>query len=150
MTATAGWIDQVGDARYVFEAMTIQRMELLVLSTLKWRMQAVTPFSYIDYFLHQLNAADNAPPSRRSVRHAAELILCVSRGRVCMQRNAFSCCQRSIDHSDKSNNIVDRFTHCRNGVSRVQTLGDRRDGRRRHRGRRRPHRRQHPLQHPRR
>uniref|UniRef100_A0ACD5XST4 Uncharacterized protein n=1 Tax=Avena sativa TaxID=4498 RepID=A0ACD5XST4_AVESA len=75
---------QVGDARYVFEALTIQRMELLVLSTLKWRMQAVTPFSYIDYFLHQLNGGGNAP-SRRSVQQAAQLILCVSRGTCCLE-----------------------------------------------------------------
>lgn len=73
---------QVGEARYVFEAKTIQRMELLVLSTLKWRMQAVTPFSYIDHFLHELNG-DNAP-SRRSVRQSAELILCLARGTDCL------------------------------------------------------------------
>ncbi|KAM0872166.1 hypothetical protein ACQ4PT_038901 [Festuca glaucescens] len=74
---------QVGDARYVFEAKTIQRMELLVLSTLKWRMQAVTPFSYIDYFLHQLNGGN--APSRRAVRQASELILCISRGTGCLE-----------------------------------------------------------------
>uniref|UniRef100_A0ACD5YEV7 Uncharacterized protein n=1 Tax=Avena sativa TaxID=4498 RepID=A0ACD5YEV7_AVESA len=75
---------QVGDARYVFEAKTIQRMELLVLSTLKWRMQAVTPFSYIDYFLHRLNGGGNTP-SRRAVRDAAELILCISKGTCCLE-----------------------------------------------------------------
>nr|DAD46180.1 TPA_asm: hypothetical protein HUJ06_004410 [Nelumbo nucifera] len=42
---------QVGESKFVFEARTTQRMELLVLSTLKWRMQAVTPFSNRDYFL---------------------------------------------------------------------------------------------------
>ncbi|WVZ65250.1 hypothetical protein U9M48_014646 [Paspalum notatum var. saurae] len=73
---------QVGDSRYVFEAKTIQRMQLLVLSTLKWRMQAVTPFSYIDYFLHRLNGGD-APPNRRAVARAADLILCIARGTQC-------------------------------------------------------------------
>ncbi|CAD6224613.1 unnamed protein product [Miscanthus lutarioriparius] len=73
---------QVGDARYVFEAKTIQRMELLVLSTLKWRMQAVTPFSYIDYFLHRLTGGD--APSRRAVLRSAELILCIARGTHCL------------------------------------------------------------------
>jgi cyclin D1/2/4, plant len=62
----------------VFEGRTIQRMELLVLSTLKWRMQAVTPFSYIDYFLHRLNGGD--APSKRSVVRSADLILCIARG----------------------------------------------------------------------
>ncbi|KAF8695009.1 hypothetical protein HU200_037791 [Digitaria exilis] len=51
------WIGQVGESRYVFESKTIQRMELLVLSTLKWRMQAVTPL-----LLHRLLPP---PPQRR-------------------------------------------------------------------------------------
>uniref|UniRef100_A0A453L0P5 Cyclin C-terminal domain-containing protein n=1 Tax=Aegilops tauschii subsp. strangulata TaxID=200361 RepID=A0A453L0P5_AEGTS len=74
---------EAGDARYVFEAKTIQRMELLVLSTLKWRMQAVTPFSYLDYFLHQLSGGN--APSRQAVREATELILCISRGTSCLE-----------------------------------------------------------------
>jgi len=45
---------QVEQVEHVFEAHTIQRMELLVLSTLEWRMCVVTPFSYIDYFFHKL------------------------------------------------------------------------------------------------
>jgi cyclin D1/2/4 len=70
--------NQVGDVRYVFEAKTIQRMELLVLSTLNWRMQAVTPFSYMDYFLNKLNGGNAAPRSWLS--QSAELILCAARG----------------------------------------------------------------------
>ncbi|KAF2298725.1 hypothetical protein GH714_026256 [Hevea brasiliensis] len=46
---------QVGESKFVFEARTIQRMELLVLSTLSWRMQAITPFSFIDHFLNKIN-----------------------------------------------------------------------------------------------
>ncbi|XP_020396136.1 cyclin delta-2 isoform X1 [Zea mays] len=75
-------LQQAGDARYVFEAKTIQRMELLVLSTLKWRMQAVTPLSYVDYFLHRLRGG--AAPSRRAVLRSAELILCIARGTHCL------------------------------------------------------------------
>ncbi|KAF8694709.1 hypothetical protein HU200_002474 [Digitaria exilis] len=73
---------QVGESRYVFESKTIQRMELLVLSTLKWRMQAVTPFSYIDYFLHRLNGGD--APNRRAVQRSAELIMSIARGTHCL------------------------------------------------------------------
>lgn len=40
---------QVEEAKYIFESRTIQRMELLVLSTLEWRMSPVTPLSYIDH-----------------------------------------------------------------------------------------------------
>lgn len=45
---------QVEDANYVFEAKTIQRMEVLVLSTLKWKMNPVTPISFIDHFTRRL------------------------------------------------------------------------------------------------
>ncbi|KAJ0248843.1 Cyclin-D3-3 [Hirschfeldia incana] len=44
---------QVGEARYVFEAKTIQRMELLILSTLQWRMHPVTPISFFDHIIRR-------------------------------------------------------------------------------------------------
>ncbi|XXG63830.1 hypothetical protein AAC387_Pa05g1930 [Persea americana] len=44
---------QVEDAKYLFEAKTIQRMELLVLSTLKWKMNPVTPISFIEYIIRR-------------------------------------------------------------------------------------------------
>ncbi|KAL0454278.1 UNVERIFIED_CONTAM: Cyclin-D3-1 [Sesamum latifolium] len=45
---------QVEDSKYVFEAKTIQRMELLVLSSLKWRMNAVTPLSFLHHIVRRL------------------------------------------------------------------------------------------------
>uniref|UniRef100_A0A1D1ZFE0 Cyclin-D4-1 n=1 Tax=Anthurium amnicola TaxID=1678845 RepID=A0A1D1ZFE0_9ARAE len=68
---------QIGETKFVFEARTIQRMELLVLSTLNWRMQAVTPFSYIDYFLHIFNGCK--PPQESSLSQSVELILRITR-----------------------------------------------------------------------
>ncbi|KAG2263500.1 hypothetical protein Bca4012_014566 [Brassica carinata] len=47
---------QVGEARYVFEAKTIQRMELLVLSTLQWRMHPVTPISFFDHIMRRYSS----------------------------------------------------------------------------------------------
>lgn len=44
---------KVQEARYVFEAKTIQRMELLVLSTLQWRMHPVTPISFFDHIIRR-------------------------------------------------------------------------------------------------
>ena len=38
----------------MFEAKTIQRMELLVLSTLKWRMHPVTPISFFNHMIRRL------------------------------------------------------------------------------------------------
>ncbi|XP_019156400.1 PREDICTED: cyclin-D3-3-like [Ipomoea nil] len=45
---------QVEESEYVFEAKTIQRMELLVLSNLEWKMNPVTPFSFLDYIARRL------------------------------------------------------------------------------------------------
>ncbi|KAL3525659.1 hypothetical protein ACH5RR_014031 [Cinchona calisaya] len=44
---------QVEDSKFVFEAKTIQRMELLVLSTLQWKMRLVTPLSFIDHIVRR-------------------------------------------------------------------------------------------------
>ncbi|VFQ70346.1 unnamed protein product [Cuscuta campestris] len=44
---------QVVDSKYMFEAKTIQRMELLILSTLKWRVNPVTPISFFDHIVRR-------------------------------------------------------------------------------------------------
>ncbi|XAR62097.1 hypothetical protein NMG60_11016714 [Bertholletia excelsa] len=69
---------QVGESKFVFEPKTVQRMELLVLSTLKWRMQAITPFSFVDYFLRKINY-DKIPP-RFSIFRSTQLILSIIKG----------------------------------------------------------------------
>ncbi|KAL5844425.1 hypothetical protein ACOSQ4_010383 [Xanthoceras sorbifolium] len=72
---------QVGDSKFLFEARTIQRMELLVLSTLKWRMQAVTPFSFIDYFIHKINDDDDDQiPLSTLVLRSIQLIISTTKG----------------------------------------------------------------------
>lgn len=45
---------QVEETKYVFEAKTIQRMELLVLSTLHWKMNPVTPLSFVEHIVRRL------------------------------------------------------------------------------------------------
>ncbi|EEF48597.1 cyclin-D4-1 [Ricinus communis] len=69
---------QVGESRFVFEARTIQRMELLVLSTLSWRMKAITPFSFIDDFLNKINNDENPPTSL--ILQSIQLILSIIKG----------------------------------------------------------------------
>ncbi|KAI8550282.1 hypothetical protein RHMOL_Rhmol06G0092900 [Rhododendron molle] len=69
---------QVGESKFVFEARTIQRMELLVMSTLKWRMKSVTPFSFIDHFLRKING--DKIPLRSSIFLATQLILSTIKG----------------------------------------------------------------------
>lgn len=43
----------------MFEAKTIQRMELLVLSTLQWRMNPVTPISFLDHIIRRFGLKGN-------------------------------------------------------------------------------------------
>lgn len=45
----------------MFEARTIQRMEILVLSSLQWKMNPVTPFSFIDHIIRRLGLKTNFP-----------------------------------------------------------------------------------------
>ncbi|KAI4366469.1 hypothetical protein MLD38_022343 [Melastoma candidum] len=49
---------QVEDSSYVFEARTIQRMEVVVLSSLRWRMNPVTPLSFVDFAMRRFGFKD--------------------------------------------------------------------------------------------
>ncbi|KAM7523793.1 hypothetical protein LguiA_013695 [Lonicera macranthoides] len=69
---------QVGDPDFVFDSKTIKRMELLVLSSLEWRMRAYTPFSFIDYFLTKMN--NDQLPSEPLIHRSSQLILSTIRG----------------------------------------------------------------------
>lgn len=50
---------QVEESKYVFEAKTINRMEILVLSTLDWKMNPVTPISFLDYMTRRFGLKDH-------------------------------------------------------------------------------------------
>jgi cyclin D1/2/4 len=79
------WKIQVEDVEHIFEAHTIQRMELLVLSTLDWRMSSVTPFSYIDYYFHKLGISNVL--LRALLSRVSEIILATLRGAYFCYRN---------------------------------------------------------------
>ncbi|XP_074590862.1 cyclin-D1-1-like [Curcuma longa] len=64
---------QVEGAKFIFEPRTVLRMELLVLAALDWRLRAVTPFTFINFFALQVD-----PTSKRAktlVSKAAQIIL---------------------------------------------------------------------------
>lgn len=46
---------QMEGTKYVFESKTIMKMELLVLSSLDWKMNPVTPLAFFDYIMRRLN-----------------------------------------------------------------------------------------------
>lgn len=41
--------------KLLFEGKTIQRMEILVLNRLDWKIKAYTPCNFIDYYLRKMN-----------------------------------------------------------------------------------------------
>ncbi|KAJ6740449.1 CYCLINS [Salix purpurea] len=57
---------------YCFGNKVIQRMELLVLNTLDWRMNSITPFAYLHYFIRK-TCGESTP--KETVSRAVELIV---------------------------------------------------------------------------
>ncbi|KAF8404888.1 hypothetical protein HHK36_009783 [Tetracentron sinense] len=61
---------------YNFDSKVIQKMELLVLKTLEWRMGSITPFAYLHYFIAKF-CYESRP--KDAVSRAAELILAITK-----------------------------------------------------------------------
>ncbi|KAK4261387.1 hypothetical protein QN277_004391 [Acacia crassicarpa] len=70
---------QVEEPKFVFEARSIQRMELLVLNTLQWKMHAFTPCSFIDYFLTKIPYHQHTDTLKSSISSSIKLILSIIR-----------------------------------------------------------------------
>ena len=66
-------MSQVPSEKYSFDLDAIQRMEIYVLDSLNWRMQAVTPFSYINYFVDKFT--DGKPLSCGFISRRTEIVL---------------------------------------------------------------------------
>ncbi|KAK9267833.1 hypothetical protein L1049_010269 [Liquidambar formosana] len=58
---------------FIFDAQTIQRMEILVLTALKWRMRSITPFSFLHFFVSLFELKD--PPLMRALKDRATDII---------------------------------------------------------------------------
>ncbi|OMO64460.1 hypothetical protein CCACVL1_21737 [Corchorus capsularis] len=59
-----------------FESKVIQRMELLVLNTLEWRMSSITPFAFLHFFTTKM--CNESPPGH-FVSETVQLILAIMR-----------------------------------------------------------------------
>ncbi|XP_073047495.1 cyclin-D3-2-like [Primulina eburnea] len=66
---------QVEEAKYAFDSKTIQRMELLVLSTLEWKMNPVTPHSFLYYISRNLGSKSSL--SKDFLRRSESLLLSI-------------------------------------------------------------------------
>nr|GEU51475.1 cyclin, C-terminal domain-containing protein [Tanacetum cinerariifolium] len=67
---------QVEGAKFVFESKTIMKMELLVLSALEWKMNPVTPISFIDYIMRRLGLVTHCRHSEL-VRRCERVVIAV-------------------------------------------------------------------------
>ncbi|KAI6697425.1 hypothetical protein NL676_017544 [Syzygium grande] len=65
--------DFQGDGGFVHDSRTIQRMEVLMLGALKWRMRSVTPFSFVAFFTSLFKLKD--PPLRQALNARATEII---------------------------------------------------------------------------
>ncbi|CAJ1943029.1 unnamed protein product [Sphenostylis stenocarpa] len=48
---------QVIESRFLFKPKTVQRMELLVMASLKWRLRTITPFDFVHLFIAKLSCS---------------------------------------------------------------------------------------------
>ncbi|KAJ6885020.1 cyclin-D6-1 [Populus alba x Populus x berolinensis] len=65
--------DIQGDGGFVFDSRTIQKMEVLILGALNWRMRSITPFSFISFFISLFKPKD--PPLRQALKARASEII---------------------------------------------------------------------------
>uniref|UniRef100_A0A804Q3X2 Cyclin C-terminal domain-containing protein n=1 Tax=Zea mays TaxID=4577 RepID=A0A804Q3X2_MAIZE len=65
--------NQVPSEKYSFDLDAIQRMEIYVLDSLNWRMQVVTPFYYINYFVDKFTGGK--PLSCGFISRRTEIVL---------------------------------------------------------------------------
>ncbi|KAK7280245.1 hypothetical protein RJT34_25307 [Clitoria ternatea] len=70
---------QLFEPRFVFEPKTVQRMELWVMSNLKWRLRSVTPFDYLHYFIAKLPSSSSSESTHNFFSTASDLILSTAR-----------------------------------------------------------------------
>ncbi|KAM7525158.1 hypothetical protein LguiA_015060 [Lonicera macranthoides] len=66
-------LDLQRDEGFIFDAPSIHRMELLILTTLNWRMRSITPFSFLHFFVSLFELKD--PSSSRFLKDRASEIL---------------------------------------------------------------------------
>lgn len=68
-------------SRFLFKPKTVQRMELLVMSSLKWRLRTITPFHFVHYFISKISSFNPQCNGFNSVfSRASDLILSTNRG----------------------------------------------------------------------
>ncbi|KAL0398683.1 UNVERIFIED_CONTAM: putative cyclin-D6-1 [Sesamum radiatum] len=65
--------DLLREDGFEFDSQSVLRMERILLSTLRWRMRSITPFSFLQYFISLLKIED--PSLTRCLKHRASEII---------------------------------------------------------------------------
>ncbi|XP_056163485.1 cyclin-D3-3-like [Syzygium oleosum] len=123
---------QVEGPSYMFEPKTVQRMELLVLSTLEWRMNPVTPFSFLDHIIGRLHFRISSQMGQfltlfelsllvlisnsRFLRYQpsviAAVVTCCSMEKMRYKDNQIGCCRNALRDSLKWSEARPMFEEC--------------------------------------
>ncbi|XP_038714692.1 cyclin-D5-1-like [Tripterygium wilfordii] len=87
---------------YRFESKVIQRMELLVLNILEWRMCTVTPFPFIHYFISTL--CKESPSTSHVLSRTVGFIFAVKKGSdlIDHHRSAIVACSATLMALDQT------------------------------------------------
>ncbi|XP_042009508.1 putative cyclin-D6-1 [Salvia splendens] len=62
------------DGDLIFNSATIERMEMLILGALKWRMRSVNPFSFLNYFVSLFDSGDDERSIQALKNRGAQII----------------------------------------------------------------------------
>ncbi|GMI82394.1 Cyclin D6;1 [Hibiscus trionum] len=65
---------------FIFDPLAIQRMELLVLDALNWRMRSITPFSFLTFFVSLFELKD--PPLIQALKDRAANVIFQARNEI--------------------------------------------------------------------
>ncbi|KAI7754692.1 hypothetical protein M8C21_005311, partial [Ambrosia artemisiifolia] len=106
---------QLDGSKYVFEAKTIQKMEVLILSTLQWRMNPVTPLSFVDYITRRLGLKTYL--SSEFIKRCECLLLCF------LPDERFRCYLPSVIASATMVHVINSIEPCIGVEFQAQLLG---------------------------
>lgn len=69
------------DHDFVFKPDVIRKTELLILSTLDWKLNLITPFHYLNYFIPKISPQHNQSVSKDLVLlRSSESLLALTKG----------------------------------------------------------------------
>ncbi|KAH1113586.1 hypothetical protein J1N35_006964 [Gossypium stocksii] len=65
---------QIMKPRFLFKPKTVQRMEVLVMQTLNWRLRIITPFDFVHCFIARISSCFNDSHQPNRLRHLFSLV----------------------------------------------------------------------------